>query len=169
MPRVTVIPATIDPRTRLPELSTRKRRVAAYGRVSTDKDEQCTSYEAQIAYYTEFIRRNHIWIDFDINRPRRPSHPDGNTSQPFFSYNEQIIVAVRPFRSPCPRAVNKDHICLTVGKGFLQNYFHTGRLLHQLPQNIVKRRVYICKIIHSVAVAVLANQPHPHHLLSLTH
>ncbi len=61
MPRVTVIPATIDPRTRLPELSTRKRRVAAYGRVSTDKDEQCTSYEAQIAYYTEFIRRNPEW------------------------------------------------------------------------------------------------------------
>ena len=61
MPRVTVIPATIDPRTRLPEMTTRKRRVAAYGRVSTDKDEQFTSYEAQIAYYTEFIQRNPEW------------------------------------------------------------------------------------------------------------
>jgi len=42
-------------------MTTRKRRVAAYGRVSTDKDEQFTSYEAQIAYYTEFIQRNPEW------------------------------------------------------------------------------------------------------------
>ena len=61
MPRVTVIPATIDPRTRLPELTTRKRRVAGYGRVSTDKDEQFTSYEAQIKYYTDYIKRNPEW------------------------------------------------------------------------------------------------------------
>ena len=61
MPRVTVIPATIDPRTRLPEMTARKRRVAAYGRVSTDKDEQFTSYEAQITYYTEYIQRNPEW------------------------------------------------------------------------------------------------------------
>ena len=61
MPRVTVIPATIDPRTRLAELTTRKRRVAAYGRVSTDKDEQFTSYEAQIEYYTNYIKRNPEW------------------------------------------------------------------------------------------------------------
>lgn len=32
-----------------------KRRVAAYARVSTDSEEQATSYEAQIDYYTKFI------------------------------------------------------------------------------------------------------------------
>ena len=35
-----------------------KLRVAAYCRVSTDSDEQATSYEAQVEHYTEFIRRN---------------------------------------------------------------------------------------------------------------
>ena len=58
---VTVIPATINPRTRLPALDVRKRRVAGYARVSTDKDEQFTSYEAQIDYYTQMIQRNPEW------------------------------------------------------------------------------------------------------------
>jgi site-specific DNA recombinase len=33
----------------------RKRKVAAYARVSTDSDEQLNSYEAQITYYTDYI------------------------------------------------------------------------------------------------------------------
>ena len=32
-----------------------KLRVAAYCRVSTDTEEQATSYEAQIAHYSEYI------------------------------------------------------------------------------------------------------------------
>lgn len=61
MPVVTVIPATINPLTRLPSMSTQKRKVAAYARVSTDSDEQFTSYEAQIDYYTKFITENPSW------------------------------------------------------------------------------------------------------------
>ena len=62
MPKaVTVIPATINPRTRMPETSVGKRRVAAYARVSTDSAEQFTSYEAQIDYYTQYIKRNPEW------------------------------------------------------------------------------------------------------------
>ena len=38
-----------------------KLRVAAYCRVSTDEEEQLNSYEAQIAYYTEFIAKNPSW------------------------------------------------------------------------------------------------------------
>jgi len=38
-----------------------KRRVAAYARVSTDSDEQFTSYEAQIDYYTKFIQQHEDW------------------------------------------------------------------------------------------------------------
>jgi DNA invertase Pin-like site-specific DNA recombinase len=45
----------------MPGLSVRKRRVAGYARVSTDKDEQFTSYEAQIDYYTQYIQRNPEW------------------------------------------------------------------------------------------------------------
>ena len=36
----------------------RVRRVAAYARVSTDSEEQLTSYEAQVDYYTRFIQDN---------------------------------------------------------------------------------------------------------------
>ena len=38
-----------------------KLRVAAYCRVSTDSDEQATSYEAQVEHYTEFIQKNPEW------------------------------------------------------------------------------------------------------------
>lgn len=38
-----------------------KRRVAAYARLSTDQDEQFTSYEAQIDYYTKYIKANDEW------------------------------------------------------------------------------------------------------------
>lgn len=40
---------------------TRQLRVAAYCRVSTDKDEQLTSYEAQKKYYTQLIMQNKEW------------------------------------------------------------------------------------------------------------
>ncbi len=58
---VTVIPPTINPLTRLPSSAVQKRRVAGYARVSTDSDEQFTSYEAQIDYYTQFIQRHAEW------------------------------------------------------------------------------------------------------------
>ena len=58
---VTVIPATINPHTRLSNAERRLRRVAGYARVSTDKDEQFTSYEAQIDYYTQLIMQNPEW------------------------------------------------------------------------------------------------------------
>jgi site-specific DNA recombinase len=38
-----------------------RKRVAAYARVSTDKDEQQTSYEAQVDYYTRHIKSNPEW------------------------------------------------------------------------------------------------------------
>lgn len=61
MPKVTIIPSTINQKTRMPKLSKAKRRVAAYARVSTDSDEQFTSFEAQVDYYTKFIMANPDW------------------------------------------------------------------------------------------------------------
>ena len=58
---ITVIPATKDKFTALPTASIAKRRVAAYARVSTDSDEQFTSYEAQIDYYTNYIKKRDDW------------------------------------------------------------------------------------------------------------
>ncbi len=58
---VTVIPATFNPQTRRPLKQVTRRRVAGYARVSTDSDEQFTSYEAQVDYYTNYINSNPEW------------------------------------------------------------------------------------------------------------
>ena len=58
---VTVIPATLNIHTKTPTAERVRRRVAAYARVSTDSEEQLTSYEAQVDYYTKFIRENPDW------------------------------------------------------------------------------------------------------------
>ena len=39
----------------------RKKRVAAYARVSTDEDEQLSSYDAQVDFYTHYIKSNPEW------------------------------------------------------------------------------------------------------------
>ena len=59
VPKLTIIPAN-------PELAEKKAirrqlRVAAYCRVSTDSEEQMTSYEAQKTYYTDKIMQNPQW------------------------------------------------------------------------------------------------------------
>ncbi len=59
--KVTVIPSTVNLLTHVSKSSTKKRRVAGYARVSTDSDEQFTSYEAQVEYYTQYIQRNPEW------------------------------------------------------------------------------------------------------------
>ncbi len=38
-----------------------KKRVAAYARVSTKHEEQTSSYEAQVAYYTKYIKSQSQW------------------------------------------------------------------------------------------------------------
>ena len=58
---VTTIPATLSRFTATPINSTQKRRVAAYARVSTDQEEQLTSYEAQVDYYTNYIQSRDDW------------------------------------------------------------------------------------------------------------
>lgn len=60
--KVIQYPATIK-RTSSAEYSeTRKKRVAAYARVSTELEEQQTSFAAQVSYYTEYINRNENWV-----------------------------------------------------------------------------------------------------------
>ena len=61
MATVTRIAATINPVTASPFDEVKKRRVAGYARVSTDSDEQFTSYEAQIANYEKEIKKNPEW------------------------------------------------------------------------------------------------------------
>ena len=58
---VTKIPAWVNPQTAVPINAQVKRKVAGYARVSTDHDEQQTSYEAQLDYYTNLIQGNENW------------------------------------------------------------------------------------------------------------
>ena len=59
--KVVTIPPTVSRFTASPIAAQKKRRVAAYARVSTDSDEQFTSYEAQIDYYTQYIKARDDW------------------------------------------------------------------------------------------------------------
>lgn len=63
MGNVMLIPARrqVGSNARKQEEEKPKLRVAAYCRVSTDNDEQATSYEAQVEHYTEFIQKNPEW------------------------------------------------------------------------------------------------------------
>lgn len=58
---VTMIPQTINPLTHLPNDIVIKRRVAGYARVSTEQEEQQTSYAAQVDYYTKYIKKHGEW------------------------------------------------------------------------------------------------------------
>lgn len=60
---VEVIPAISD----LEEGKPKTLRVAAYCRVSTDEDAQAGSYELQVQYYTELIKRNPDWIFVNVS------------------------------------------------------------------------------------------------------
>lgn len=58
---VTAIPATRRLHTGTPLGQTTIRKVAGYARVSTDHDDQVTSYEAQVDYYTRYITDHAGW------------------------------------------------------------------------------------------------------------
>ena len=58
---VTTIPATITRFTHAPLAARKKRKTAGYARVSTDSDEQFTSYAAQVDYYEKYIKSREDW------------------------------------------------------------------------------------------------------------
>ncbi len=61
MGSITFIPARKQLGNNIKKAEKPKLRVAAYCRVSTDSDEQATSYDAQIEHYTEYISKNPEW------------------------------------------------------------------------------------------------------------
>ncbi|MHB1256669.1 MAG: recombinase family protein [Dethiobacteraceae bacterium] len=58
---VRVIPASVRHHSAHGAPLSAKRRAAAYARVSTDSEEQMTSYEAQVDYYTKYIKERADW------------------------------------------------------------------------------------------------------------
>lgn len=61
MANVTVIPATRNIHTGIRKDAVTKRKTAGCARVSTDSEEQLTSYEAQVDYYTHYIQSRPEW------------------------------------------------------------------------------------------------------------
>ena len=59
--KVRTIPATLNRFNSEPVTAVRKRRVAGYARVSTDLEEQATSYETQMTYYRGYIESREDW------------------------------------------------------------------------------------------------------------
>lgn len=88
---VTVIPPTINPLTHLSKVTMQKRRVAGYARVSTDSDEQFTSYEAQVDYYTQYIKRNPEW---DFVKVYTDEGISGTNTKHRIGFNEMIADAM---------------------------------------------------------------------------
>lgn len=66
MGNVMKIPAKPQVGNRAAKKEIKKLRVAAYCRVSTDTEEQATSYEAQIQHYREYIISKPEWEFVDI-------------------------------------------------------------------------------------------------------
>ena len=58
---ITVIPARKRVGNTVAAEQRPKLKVAAYCRVSTDSEEQASSYEVQVAHYTQFIQKNPEW------------------------------------------------------------------------------------------------------------
>ena len=63
---VRAIPASVNLYNAETITNKKKRRVAAYARVSTDQEEQLTSYEAQVDYYTNYIKSRDDWEFVDV-------------------------------------------------------------------------------------------------------
>lgn len=63
---VTVIPATASLFAPVSTGAVTKKRVAAYARVSTDNDEQLSSFDAQMDYYTRHIKSNPAWTFIEV-------------------------------------------------------------------------------------------------------
>ena len=72
---VTLIPQTKNIFTAAPIQGIAKRKVAGYARVSTDSDEQFTSYEAQVDYYTRFIQSHPEWEFVKVYTDEERSYP----------------------------------------------------------------------------------------------
>ena len=71
-----------------------KRKVAAYARVSTDSDEQYTSYEAQVNYYTGYIQSRVDWEYINVYADEGIS---GTNTKKRVQFNKMIDDALEGF------------------------------------------------------------------------
>ena len=91
MAKITVIPSTKNPITQLPIGSNAVRKVAAYARVSTNTDEQYTSYEAQVNYYKKFIQEGPDWEYINVYADEGIT---GTSTKKRVEFNKMIVDAL---------------------------------------------------------------------------
>ncbi len=65
-PIVREIPATLGRQALAAHRKVQTKRVAAYARVSTESEEQQSSYDAQVSHYTQFIQGRQDWSYVDV-------------------------------------------------------------------------------------------------------
>ena len=92
MATVRVIPSTINPITQLPINDNSVRKVAAYARVSTNTDEQYTSYEAQVNYYKKNIQERPDWEYINVYADEGIS---GTSTKKRVEFNKMITDALK--------------------------------------------------------------------------
>lgn len=78
--KITTIPATLTRFTATPINQQKKRRVAGYARVSTDHDDQFSSYAAQVDYYTNYIKGRDDWESLLRSTPTMESRGQRSTA-----------------------------------------------------------------------------------------
>ena len=88
---ITVIPPTRNLFTTTTIIDPPRRKVAGYARVSTDSDEQFTSYAAQVDYYTNFIKSKSDW---DFVRVYTDEGISGTSTAHRDGFNEMIADAL---------------------------------------------------------------------------
>jgi DNA invertase Pin-like site-specific DNA recombinase len=91
MATVTIVPATRQIYLNREQIRALKRRVAAYARVSTDNEEQLTSYETQINYYTKYIKSKSGWEFVKIYTDEGIS---GTNTKHRYGFNQMIECAM---------------------------------------------------------------------------
>ena len=62
MAQVEIIAANLKDKNNNITIANKKKRVCAYGRVSTDDEDQIKSYNSMVRYYTDLIQSNEEWI-----------------------------------------------------------------------------------------------------------
>lgn len=90
-PKITVIEPIHQRVENSVAVSTQKLRVAAYARVSTEQDEQQSSYEAQVDFYTRHIQSNPDWEFVRVFADRGIT---GTNTKKRDDFNEMIALAL---------------------------------------------------------------------------
>ena len=88
---ITVVPALKSKIQKAEEAVGQRLRVAAYARVSTEQDEQESSYEAQVDFYTRHIQSNPNWEFVGVFADRGIT---GTNTKNRESFNRMISLAL---------------------------------------------------------------------------